>query len=71
VQTFLSLGPPPYDYSHVSINYQFRDTYGNNTIGYVYPSDQPRLVSGGGPARRGEVSHVGDVAAGHAWEYGL
>jgi len=40
-------------------------------ISASYPSEQPRLVSGGDPARRGEVSQIRHVAPGHAGQYGL
>lgn len=36
VQTWLDLGPAPYDYSHVSSTSQTRDKYGNVTVSTVY-----------------------------------
>ena len=35
-----------------------------------YPSGQPRSVASSGPAGWGEVSHGGEIASGHAGQYG-
>jgi hypothetical protein len=39
-------------------------------VGILYPSGQPRSVASSGPAGWGEVSHGGEIASGHAGQYG-
>ncbi len=42
----------------------------NVSIAGLYPSGQPRSVASSGPAGWGEVSHGGEIASGHAGQYG-
>jgi len=54
-----------------SINVEDQEIQVIESLAQQYPSEQPRLVSGGDPARRGEVSQIRHVAPGHAGQYGL